>query len=127
MTATSNIVCADCGEPMPQSAVDRQPCARCGSTKLRADTPAAGPFGMRSGVTVSVKNPDLKGVAVKVIAVPSPSFDLGGLPAHREQVIDRDNDKYFERVTDYATGEVLHECEEPLSKHVGHGSAKKKL
>jgi hypothetical protein len=45
---------------------------------------------------------------------------------HREQIIDRDNDRYFERVTDYETGEVIHMNEEPLSKHVLRGTAKPK-
>jgi len=40
--------------------------------------------------------------------------------------IDRDNDKYQELVVDPETNEVIHRCEEPLSKHSGHGSAKKK-
>jgi hypothetical protein len=31
---------------------------------------------------------------------------------------------YNERVTDGATGEVAHECSEPLKNHRGHGSAK---
>jgi hypothetical protein len=38
--------------------------------------------------------------------------------------IDRDNDRYDEVITDAETGEVLHECHEPLSKHKGHGSAR---
>jgi len=39
--------------------------------------------------------------------------------------IDVDNDWYSEKVTDSDTGEILHLCEEPLSKHRGHGSAKR--
>jgi hypothetical protein len=44
---------------------------------------------------------------------------------HREQIIDRENDLYFEQVTDYESGEVIHEIEEPLSQHLGHGTDKK--
>jgi hypothetical protein len=33
------------------------------------------------------------------------------------------NDTYFETVHD-ADGKLLHQCEEPLSEHHGHGSAK---
>lgn len=40
------------------------------------------------------------------------------------RVIDRKNDKYSETVTDPDTGKVIHKCEEKLSKHYGHGSAK---
>jgi hypothetical protein len=42
------------------------------------------------------------------------------------RVIDRENNLYKEVVTNAETGEVIHACEEPLSKHIGHGSAKKK-
>lgn len=40
------------------------------------------------------------------------------------QIIDRENDHYKEIVKDPATGEVVHSCEESLSQHRGHGSAK---
>lgn len=41
------------------------------------------------------------------------------------RLINKDTDEYVERVTDIETDEILYECVEPLSKHVGHGSAKK--
>jgi hypothetical protein len=34
------------------------------------------------------------------------------------------NDWYDELVTDPATGEIIHECHEPLSEHTSRGSAK---
>ena len=40
------------------------------------------------------------------------------------QRIDRRNDTYKEKITDIQTGEIINECEEPLSKHWGHGSDK---
>ena len=40
------------------------------------------------------------------------------------RVIDREHDRYFERVWDPATGEVVRDCEEPLSQHTAHGCAK---
>lgn len=45
----------------------------------------------------------------------------------KKRVIDREQDLYEERVVDPETGEVVHECSEPLTKRNGHGSAKKKL
>jgi len=39
--------------------------------------------------------------------------------------IDRENDRYRETVVDPKTGRVVHECDEPLSEHRGHGSAKR--
>ena len=42
-----------------------------------------------------------------------------------ERIIDREKDSYKEIVTNPITGDVIHHCEEPLSQHQGHGSAKK--
>ena len=44
---------------------------------------------------------------------------------HREMHVDRENDDYEETITDKETGKIIHHCKEPLSKHRGHGSAKK--
>jgi hypothetical protein len=41
------------------------------------------------------------------------------------QIVDRENDRYFKQIVDPATGEILRQCEEPLSKHRGYGSAKR--
>ena len=41
-----------------------------------------------------------------------------------ERIIDRKNNLYSERIVDPVTGEVLREIEEPLSEHIGRGSAK---
>jgi hypothetical protein len=40
------------------------------------------------------------------------------------RVIDKDQNIYKEIIIDPDTDEILHQCEEPLDKHVGHGSAK---
>lgn len=38
--------------------------------------------------------------------------------------VDREADRYTERLVDGETGEVIHDVDEPLSEHRGHGSAK---
>lgn len=40
------------------------------------------------------------------------------------RVFDRENDHYYEIITDEETGKVIHEKDEPLSTHIGHGSEK---
>lgn len=45
---------------------------------------------------------------------------------HKVRIIDRDNDRYLEKVVDPETGEVLRDVDEPLSEHQGRGSAKKR-
>ncbi|OGN86981.1 MAG: hypothetical protein A2158_02275 [Chloroflexi bacterium RBG_13_46_14] len=42
----------------------------------------------------------------------------------KKRLIDRKEDKYEEIITDSQTGEVIHHCEEKLTEHQGHGSAK---
>jgi hypothetical protein len=44
----------------------------------------------------------------------------------KERIIDRDRDFYKEVVIDPTDGTVVHQNEEPLSDHFGHGSAKPK-
>lgn len=41
------------------------------------------------------------------------------------RVVDHVNDWYDEVITDEETGQVVHECHEPLSQHHGHGSARR--
>jgi len=50
-----------------------------------------------------------------------------GIWSHRSKVEDKKSDEYLEIVTNPETGEILHKCEEPLSQHRGHGSAKQKV
>ena len=42
-----------------------------------------------------------------------------------KRTMDREKDLYDEEFTDPDTGEVIHKCTEPLSKHTGHGDARK--
>ena len=41
------------------------------------------------------------------------------------RLIDREKNYYKELVTDPETGQIIHECEEPLTAHKGHGSVMK--
>jgi len=41
------------------------------------------------------------------------------------RVRDKKNDRYRETITDPKKGQVIHHCDEKLSDHHGHGSAKK--
>ena len=44
----------------------------------------------------------------------------------KERLVDRQNDRYFERVVDPSTGEVVHYTDHRLGDHRGFGSAKEK-
>jgi len=43
-----------------------------------------------------------------------------------DRTIDRENNRYRELIIDPATGTVIRSCDEPLSDHQGHGTAKPK-
>ncbi len=61
----------------------------------------------------------------KLLMAFRPQHNRDGAIGRVERVIDRQNDRYFEQVTIFDDGEITHHCEEPLSSHQGHGSAKK--
>lgn len=44
----------------------------------------------------------------------------------KKLLADKDNNLYEKTLTDPETGTIIHHCKEPLDKHTGHGSAKKK-
>jgi hypothetical protein len=109
---------------LDKSPKNRTPCPTCGSNKVRADTPAAGPLGLRIGVSVAVKNPGKK--RMRVQATPDFNRDHGKL-VHVNRIVEPETDRYFERVTDYETGEVTHESEISLSqKKIEQAIARKK-
>ena len=45
-----------------------------------------------------------------------------GKMVHRHQVVNRDCGKYYKRVVDHDSGEVIRYTSHPLSDHVGHGA-----
>lgn len=58
--------------------------------------------------------------------VVGPEPSASGRLVIKERIVDKQSDSYFERIADMETREIIHECEEPLSEHRGHGDAKKK-
>lgn len=65
-----------------------------------------------------------KGLLADVQMAFRPQNNRDGALGRHERLIDKQNNHYFEQVTIYETGEVTHLCDEPLSVHQGHGSAK---
>jgi hypothetical protein len=122
----TTISCASCETVLDEVAdgEPRQPCHRCGS-RLRI---------MAVEIEERIEVHEMIGVegrrqGAKEFAFQDRSGDEFGVKVQRwlkkVRVIDRENDQYREKVWDADTGEVIHGCEEPLSQHFGHGSAKK--
>lgn len=130
MGTNSTIVkCADClavldGEqniPVEQ----RKPCRNCGSTARVFEVEIAETVTVREALGMKARH----GIGGRPFYETKSGADLHratGRWMQRDLVIDRENDRYVERVVDPETGEIVHVCEEPLSEHQGHGTAKKK-
>ncbi len=123
------VVCSNCktefeDEPdvLPES---RKPCPSCGSTSRLFFKAPEGEITPRSklsykGRRCGKKKPFIWGT------VGADLFRKIQKWMRLERVFNRENDYYKEVVTDPITGDIIHHCEEPLSKHQEHGSAKKR-
>lgn len=78
---------------------------------------------IRSEIALKHKRPGVKKPLSEQKHGDSLSTKLGRW-MRRSRVVDRENDRYTETVVDPKTGEMVHHCDEPLSEHRGHGSAK---
>ena len=124
--STNTIVCAECDAVVNgrgDTPEQRMTCEKCGSTKRNYSVSISESVVARDGIGLKAKRARDKKPYIEEMAVPNYSRSLEKV-VHRERVIDRDNDRYFEKITDYESGKVIHHCEEPLSQHQGHGNAK---
>jgi hypothetical protein len=103
---------------------DGIPCPSCGSKIKRLDL----------GITESFKLGEKLGMKARHATGDRPFLEqVSGADLCKKtgawmeliRVIDREKDLYKETVTDPKTGEIIRQCEEPLSQHTNHGSAKK--
>ena len=126
--ASIMVQCQDCGADLPPESakVADQPCAKCGSINLHVTIELSDTITFRDWLKGTVRNPAKKKPRrVEFKTGASYSVSLGKW-VDRKMHLDRDRDTYRETVTDPDTGNVIHHCEEPLSSHQGHGSAKRK-
>lgn len=125
MSSTS---CANCRVALPDDLPGqaRSPCPDCGSTSRSYLGSLSDGIVFHDGHRTKVKRPSLpsaKKLRADTYSGVEHSHKHGKLVrVHR--TIDKDNDRYVEKVTDLHTGEILHECDEPLSEHINHGTAK---
>ena len=125
------IECTDCGERLPDewiSVKDKENCPKCGSRlkTITLDIVEEVKLQIKESLTGRVKDKNYN-------SKKNPRYEFfegddirksDGKWMKKSRVIDKNSDKYFERVVDPETGEIIHHCEEPLSDHFGHGSAK---
>jgi hypothetical protein len=120
--------CGNCAAPLQTARTEAEaatPCPSCGSTLRNVFVSIEETATARDGIGMKAKRAGQKKPFVESLSMPSRSRSLDKL-VHHERLIDRDNDLYIEKVTEYETGKVIHQQTHALSEHIGHGSAKKK-
>ncbi len=126
---SKTVACGNCGlllhEDLGQPAENRPPCPACGSTTRAIHVTVYDTASFSEKLGVKGRHAGGGKPFMEQIHGADLHRKTGKL-MHLSRIIDRENDLYHEVVTDPITGEVVHECKEPLSHHVGHGIAKQK-
>lgn len=126
-TTRDTTTCSTCGDwinealDMPEA---RHPCLACGSTARTFAVSINETLTLRSGLGFKHKRPGYKKPLVEGITRTEIARGIGK-SVERKMLVDRQNNHYMEVVTEYETGAVVHHCDEKLSEHTGHGSARK--
>lgn len=125
----TNMYCQDCDTEIFESPglafENRSPCSQCGSKARSFHVAISDTITIHEMLGIKGKRPRQKRPFIEQ-KVGDDLHRKTGLWMKLKRIIDRDNDAYQETVTDPRTGQVVHHADEPLSKHQGHGSAKRK-
>lgn len=129
---TIAVICIDCNASLPSEwahqATPENVCHRCGSVMktINMSIVENAKLEMHDSMRAKAKN-------ITQSAKKNPRVDVFAGDELRksdnkwmkkERVIDKDKDLYREILKDPITGKIVHQKEEPLSQHSGHGSAK---
>ncbi len=124
------VKCGDCGKALdevpnlpPQERFLCPGCS-CESRALEITVSDTITVTVRERRNILGRRPGFRRPSLEMLGGDAFNRRLGKYVKH-ERVIDREKNWYKERVTDPDTGQVLHECEEPLTEHRGHGSARR--
>ena len=124
------INCAKCGNPIEEPK-ESAPCPRCGSNRRIMNIDHGEEIvglDIKEQLKITCKDPKQTGKnKIKYEGLYGDDLHKkSGKWNKKERIIDRENDRYMEKIIDPETGKVIHHCDEPLSEHQGHGSAKNK-
>jgi len=125
------IKCSDCGTALPDewiSSKKKNNCSQCGSSAKTINLNIVENVGIEIHDCLEGK---VKNINYNSKRNPRYEFIEGddvrksdGKWMKKTRIIDKNNNKYLEIITDPETNEVIHSCEEPLSEHFNHGHAK---
>lgn len=129
---TTKVMCADCGIELRSEETGSEkstPCPTCGSVKrnltLSITEQMQPAHDILTGKLKDKRFPSKKNPRVE-FTVGDDQRKSDGKWMLKTRTINKEKNQYSEVVTDPETGAVVHKCEQPLSQHIGHGSAKKK-
>jgi hypothetical protein len=124
----TNVSCSRCGASVPELGRidDQKPCPSCGSTAQTFAVTLTDKAEVHDSLGTKARHGDIG--KVKPHRETFTGFDY-----HRDskewrqvsRVVDREGDRYTERIVD-AAGNVVRDVDEPLSEHRGHGTAKRR-
>jgi hypothetical protein len=121
------VMCGQCGllldEDQSIPVHCRKPCPKCGSRDRNVNLQADDAFVLRE--KLRMKGRDEAGNLFIEQVHGDDLHRKSGKWMQLRRIIDRAKDWYRELVVDPETGETVHECQEPLSRHRGHGLAKR--
>jgi hypothetical protein len=129
----TGVWCNGCGEPLagarPDDPVEgRAPCPVCGSLSRLVKVFAHDEVTFHSDLGLKKKSPGFKSGGRSRPAQEQWSGDersADGVWRDRQRVVDRERNRYIERVTD-PDGTVIRDVDEPLDQHLGHGCDRRK-
>jgi predicted nucleic acid-binding Zn ribbon protein len=126
----NQVFCFECGFEFPERLHNepmRTPCPACGATKRRIKASIHESVRAYDGFGYRIKDPKKTGKSkIKSEGFTKYATSQKAPLVKHSRDIDRETNRYSESVINVDTGAVIHSCDEPLKKHTGHGSAKKK-
>ena len=131
MSTNSDIVkCGKCGEELTEptnlTIENRIPCPKCSSLSRAYSITIKETIHLRDKFGMKAKRGGKGKPFIETVTGEDLHRETGKLN-NIERTFDRENNLYSETITDTDTGRIIHQCQEPLSEHKNHGSAKKKI
>ncbi len=119
------VKCGDCNKMLEDDTTqeDPIPCPNCGSIERNVELFSSDEAHAHEKIVLKekldgTKKPVRETVSCDELCVTENKW------VSKKRIIDRENDRYREKIEDPETGKT-YVCDEPLSKYHGHGSAKK--
>lgn len=122
----AKVRCGACGapvdEPIDIDSAQRRPCSECGSTsRIFAKDDLEGELAPAGTLRARGYRAGLSKWFIEIVQGVDFSTRLRRW-MKKLRIIDREQDRYVEAVVDPETGNKIHDVDEPLSSHTGHGS-----